>query len=81
MRIFGFLRACVTFAVACSTREVAALIGAFPPSLGFDGLGHSPVFVSQPPVTEMQVELGGRDRTMPGLDLQRLDAHARLAAG
>lgn len=46
--------------------------------LSVDRLGRSPVLVGQPVVGEMEVDLGGADRPVPGLGLDRFQGHAHF---
>jgi len=45
---------------------------------GLDGVGGAAVLVGQPVRRQVEVDARRGDRAVPGLDLQRLDGHARL---
>jgi len=48
-------------------------------ALGVDGFSGAPVLAGQPVVGQVQVDLGGADRPVPGLSLQGFEGHAGLA--
>lgn len=51
---------------------------AIPSSPGLDGFGGAELLLPQPPIAQVQVELGRPDGRMTGRQLQGLDAHARF---